>query len=82
MTQAGTLKGKASYMSPEQCRAEPLDRRSDIFAIGILLWELTTGARLFRGDNELAVISRVAATTCRCPPRCVPRATRPSSRRS
>ena len=39
----GQLKGKVPYMSPEQCRGEPLDRRSDIFALGILLYELTTG---------------------------------------
>jgi formylglycine-generating enzyme required for sulfatase activity/serine/threonine protein kinase len=60
MTQVGVRKGKASYMSPEQCRAEPLDRRSDIFAIGILLWELTTMRGLYRADNELAVMSLIA----------------------
>jgi formylglycine-generating enzyme required for sulfatase activity/tRNA A-37 threonylcarbamoyl transferase component Bud32 len=60
MTQVGVRKGKASYMSPEQCRAEPLDRRSDVFAIGILLWELTTMRGLFRADNELAVMSLIA----------------------
>ncbi len=59
MTQVGVRKGKASYMSPEQCRAEPLDRRSDVFAIGILLWELTTMRGLFRADNELAVMSLI-----------------------
>jgi len=59
-TIAGTLKGKIPYMSPEQCRGEPVDRRSDIFSIGTLLWELTTGRRLFSGDNEFAVLNRVA----------------------
>ncbi|HET6583702.1 MAG TPA: protein kinase, partial [Nannocystaceae bacterium] len=59
VTQAGMLKGKASYMSPEQCRAEPVDRRSDIFAIGILLYELTTLQRLFKGDNELAILHQI-----------------------
>src|SRR5690606_31580736 len=59
-TIAGTLKGKIPYMSPEQCRGEPVDRRSDIFSIGTLLWELTTGRRLFHGDNEFAVLNRVA----------------------
>src|SRR5262249_5212528 len=39
----GMVKGKPGYMSPEQCRGEPLDRRSDLFCIGILLYEMTTG---------------------------------------
>ncbi|MEX1366996.1 MAG: bifunctional serine/threonine-protein kinase/formylglycine-generating enzyme family protein, partial [Nannocystaceae bacterium] len=60
MTQVGVRKGKASYMSPEQCRAEPLDRRSDVFAIGILLWELTTMRGLFRGNDELVVMNMIA----------------------
>ena len=59
-TIAGTLKGKIPYMSPEQCRGEYVDRRSDIFSIGTLLWELTTGKRLFAGDNEFAILNRVA----------------------
>lgn len=59
VTQAGMLKGKASYMSPEQCRATNVDRRSDVFAIGILLYEMTTLTRLFKGDNELAILHQV-----------------------
>lgn len=61
-TVAGTLKGKISYMSPEQCRGEPVDRRSDIFSVGTLLWELTVGKRLFGSagaDNELALLRKV-----------------------
>ena len=53
-TEDGQVKGKAGYMSPEQVRGEPLDRRSDIFAAGIVLWELLTGVRLFAGDNIAA----------------------------
>jgi eukaryotic-like serine/threonine-protein kinase len=45
------IKGKFGYMSPEQARAERLDRRSDVFALGIVLFELLTGERLFRGEN-------------------------------
>ncbi|MGB1013822.1 MAG: serine/threonine-protein kinase, partial [Nannocystaceae bacterium] len=48
-TASGTLKGKVSYMSPEQVRGEELDRRSDIYTLGIILWELTTHSRLYRG---------------------------------
>ena len=51
-TQAGTMKGKVSYMSPEQIRMEPIDGRSDVFAVGIVLHELLTGRRLFRSTNE------------------------------
>ncbi len=47
-TEVGDVKGKLEYMSPEQARAEPLDRRSDIFAMGIVLYELGTGRRLFK----------------------------------
>jgi len=47
-TRAGLVKGKSAYMSPEQCLGLPLDRRSDVFALGIVLWELCTSRRLFR----------------------------------
>lgn len=50
-TVAGSLKGKVSYMSPEQCRGELVDRRSDIFSLGTILWELTTGRKLFGLDT-------------------------------
>ncbi len=59
-TRAGTLKGKVGYMSPEQCRGERVDRRSDVFGLGILLYELTVGRRAFYGDNDYAVIGKVA----------------------
>jgi|GEM_PF-714507 len=59
VTRAGVLKGKFAYMSPEQATGESLDRRSDIFALGIVLWELTTGHRLFRADNEIATLHKI-----------------------
>ncbi len=58
-TRSGTLKGKIAYMSPEQCRGEALDRRSDVFALGIVLYELTTVTRLFRGDSDYVTMNRI-----------------------
>lgn len=55
-TKSGRLKGKVPYMSPEQARGEAIDWRSDIFAVGIILFELTTGKRLFKGRNELETL--------------------------
>jgi serine/threonine-protein kinase len=55
-TKAGQLKGKVPYMSPEQCRAEPLDARSDIFSAAIILFELTTNRRLFRTPSEFQTL--------------------------
>ena len=52
-TEAGQFKGKLEYASPEQCKGAVLDRRSDIFALGTILWELTTGKRLFKRANAL-----------------------------
>jgi len=59
-TQEGTLKGKFAYMSPEQCRAQPVDRRSDIFALGAILYELTTGSAPFAGASELDILNQIA----------------------
>ena len=58
-TQAGTLKGKYSYMSPEQARGLPLDARSDLFALGIVLYEVLVGRRLFRRESEFAIINDI-----------------------
>ena len=60
-TEQGTIKGKFAYMSPEQCRAEPLDRRSDVFALGVILYELTTGSKPFAGESEFEVLSAIVA---------------------
>ncbi|MFI5288491.1 MAG: serine/threonine protein kinase [Polyangia bacterium] len=51
-TRAGLVKGKSAYMSPEQCLGLPLDRRSDVFALGIVLFELATARRLFKRQNS------------------------------
>ncbi len=58
-TRAGEVRGKTAYMSPEQCRAQPLDRRSDVFAIGILLYELTTGTGPFGDGTEYEILHRI-----------------------
>lgn len=58
-TRAGTFKGKFAYMSPEQARGKLLDRRSDIFSVGILLHEMITGNRLFAAKNDLDTLERV-----------------------
>jgi serine/threonine-protein kinase len=58
-TRAGMLKGKISYMSPEQLRGRGLDRRSDLFSVGVVLWELLTGVRLFARDSDAATLYAV-----------------------
>ena len=58
-TQAGVLKGKFGYMSPEQVRGLEIDRRSDIFAVGILLYEALTGKRLFIGESDFSTLEKV-----------------------
>jgi serine/threonine protein kinase len=58
-TSTGVLKGKASYMSPEQCTGKPIDRRTDIFCLGIVLFELITAQRLFKGVNEFMTMAAI-----------------------
>jgi eukaryotic-like serine/threonine-protein kinase len=58
-TQSGILKGKISYMAPEQCLSEPVDRRSDVFALGIVLFELYTVRRLFKGASEYLTMTSI-----------------------
>ncbi|MBI3019580.1 MAG: serine/threonine protein kinase [Deltaproteobacteria bacterium] len=58
-TKSGVLKGKFSYMSPEQASGEPIDQRSDIFSIGIILFEMLTRQRLFAGPNDAATLKKI-----------------------
>jgi serine/threonine-protein kinase len=70
--QHGQLKGKLAYMSPEQIRNDPVDRTTDVFALGIVLWELTTAQRLFRRDTDLDTLERAQACEVPLPSQLVP----------
>ncbi len=58
-TRVGEMKGKLAYMAPEQASGRAIDRRTDVFAAGIVLWECLAGARLFYGANEADTLSRL-----------------------
>jgi serine/threonine-protein kinase len=61
LTDPGTVKGKLAYMAPEQARGEPVDGRADVFALGVLAWELCTGRRLFARDSDAATLAALLA---------------------
>ncbi len=63
LTRTGGIRGKLHYLSPEQVRQEALDRRSDVFALGITLWELLTGEPLFKRDTDLSTMQAVLQAT-------------------
>ncbi len=65
-TRTGQLRGKLPYMSPEQAEARPVTPSCDLFALGVILWELLTGMRLFAGETDAQTLSRVIA--CKRPP--------------
>ena len=58
-TSVGQIKGKAAYMAPEQALGDPVDRRTDVFALGVVLYQLVTGKHPFRADNEFATMARL-----------------------
>jgi serine/threonine protein kinase len=58
---SGVVKGNIGYMSPEAVRRENLDRRTDIFSVGVMLWEAATGRRLWQGHDEIAIFRRLSA---------------------
>ena len=60
-TRAGSVKGKQGYMSSEQCAGGQVDRRSDVFALGIVTWELFTGTRLFKRETEYATMHAIVS---------------------
>jgi serine/threonine-protein kinase len=62
-TRAGQFKGKLSYMAPEQASTNETDQRSDLFSVGIILWESLTGRRLFKGDSNAATLNKLLNDT-------------------
>lgn len=62
-TRSGVLKGKLAYMAPEQVRRQPVDRRADLWAMGVVLWELVTGQRLFRRASEVETLLAIERET-------------------
>ncbi len=58
-TMEGTLKGKLSYMAPEQLQSEPIDRRTDVYAASVVFWELLSGGKLFHGPSEGTIVQRI-----------------------
>jgi eukaryotic-like serine/threonine-protein kinase len=61
-TQAGMILGTAAYMSPEQARGQAVDRRADIWAFGVVLWEMLTGRQMFEGETVSDVLAAVLRT--------------------
>ncbi len=59
-TRTGIIKGKVPYMAPEQAKGAPIDRRTDVFAVGVMLWEAAVGRRMWKGIADIGVLTRLA----------------------
>lgn len=79
-TKAGTVKGTAGYMSPEQVRGEVVDPRSDVFSLGVVLWEMITGRRLFAGDTEIEELKMILSAPIESPDSVEPSVPEPLAR--
>jgi serine/threonine protein kinase len=71
-TQNAVMKGKVAYMAPEQVMGQPLDRRTDVYALGVMLYEMTTAQRPFSRDNEMATLRAIIDEPLPDPARVVP----------
>jgi serine/threonine-protein kinase len=71
-TRDGSMKGKCAYMAPEQVLSQPVSRATDIFAAGVLLWELLTGKRLFHAETDASTLMKVLHSEVEPPSRVVP----------
>jgi hypothetical protein len=60
-TRPGTIKGKVAYMAPEQVRGAALDRRADLFSVGVILWEMLAGRRLWQGLPQVEIVDHLAS---------------------
>ncbi|MBK9519794.1 MAG: serine/threonine protein kinase [Anaeromyxobacter sp.] len=68
LTDPGTVKGKLAYMAPEQARGEPVDARADVFSLGVVVWELCAGRRLFARESDAATLAAVQGDAPVSPP--------------
>ncbi|HEX8909859.1 MAG TPA: serine/threonine-protein kinase, partial [Anaeromyxobacteraceae bacterium] len=68
VTAPGTVKGKLAYMAPEQARGEPVDARADVFALGVVLWELCAGRRLFARETDASTLAALLSPEPLSPP--------------
>jgi serine/threonine protein kinase len=66
-TQVGVIKGKFAYMSPEQALGKPIDRRTDVFALGVVLYELVTGRHAFKGGSDFSTLQHITQAQYRPP---------------
>ena len=68
-TRQGVVKGKVRYMAPEQAIGQPVDRRADVFSVGVMLWEAATGRRLWKDMDDLNIVQALVGGNVKSSPR-------------